>query len=136
MTYTREAREFLAWLELKRRSKTNVKPIEHTGAICTNEGTCATINASYNFLAYQKQLWLYSKGEDKTLSNAICHRIYYLEKKIFVTKEEMEEINTLTIILKRLGYGLSEELAKRFSGEWAKAKHSEFFYRVKKEKVT
>ena len=40
MKYTKEARDFLAWLELKRRSRTNNKPIEHIGAICTEEGTC------------------------------------------------------------------------------------------------
>jgi hypothetical protein len=40
MAYTKEARMFLAELELRRRSKTNDRPIEHTGAICTEEGTC------------------------------------------------------------------------------------------------
>jgi len=36
---TKDTRTFLAWLELKRR-KNNTRPIEHTGAICTEEGTC------------------------------------------------------------------------------------------------
>lgn len=40
MSYTKDSRAFMAWLELKRRSKTNTRPIEHTGAICSEEGTC------------------------------------------------------------------------------------------------
>lgn len=86
-----------------------------------------------NFLALanQKQLWIYNKKEENLLADAITHRIYDLEKKIFLKKQQIEEINTLTILLNRLGYNLSEDFKNRFSGEWTRSRGKiEYYHRV------
>jgi hypothetical protein len=80
-------------------------------------------------IVQQKQLWLYSTKEEKALTEAIGHHIYNLEKKVFLSKKEVEEVNTLTNILKRLGYGINMQHTPQ--GEWTKcSSKTELFYRV------
>jgi hypothetical protein len=85
-----------------------------------------------NYLPFleQEQIWINNKQEKLTIAEALGFRIYELEKRIFITQKEVEEINTLTKILSRLGYDVHEKK----SGEWTRAhSKSELFHRVKKE---
>lgn len=86
----------------------------------------------YNYLPIleQEQLWINNKQEKLVIVEALGFRIYELEKRIFITQKEIEEITILTKILSRLGF----KLVKPPVGEWTRAhSKSELFHRVKKE---
>lgn len=85
-----------------------------------------------NYLPFleQEQIWINNKQEKLTIAEALGFRIYELEKRIFITQDEVEEIDILTKILNRLGY----TSANPPIGEWTRAhSKSELFHRVKKE---
>jgi hypothetical protein len=85
-----------------------------------------------NYLPFleQEQLWIYNKQEKLSIAEALGFRIYELEKRIFITRNEVEEINTLTKVLNRLGYDVHEKNI----GEWTRTEGKpEFFYRKKEE---
>lgn len=76
-----------------------------------------------NYLPFLEQ-------EKLAIAEALGFRIYELEKRIFITQKEVEEINTITKILSRLGY----TSANPPIGEWTRShSESELFHRVKKE---